>query len=125
MQTNHPPSQQGNNSNSKQSNSDPLLFDWDEWAEKTTSQLARESAKPKRQTRCSQVIDSITSAGGRGLTRDELSVTLKLPIQSICPLVKTLLTAGRIRETPQKRPTRSGRDAYVLVMACTPMDRKK
>lgn len=55
-----------------------------------------------------------------GLTREELSHDLGLPIQSICGVVKPMIDDGQIEyridpETgkPHKRPTLSGNNAYV------------
>lgn len=67
-----------------------------------------------------QIIRALRSAPKTGLTREELSHDLGLPIQSICGVVKPLIDEGRIEyridpETgkPFKRPTLSGNNAYV------------
>jgi len=57
----------------------------------------------------------IAAQGDRGATRDELSLVLELPIQSICSPVRVLLEAGVIVETHDTRPTRYGSPAAVLI----------
>lgn len=58
-----------------------------------------------------------------GLTREELSTVLNLPIQSICGQVKPMMDRGEIdyqidpdTGTWLKRPTHSGQKAYVCFL---------
>ncbi len=63
---------------------------------------------------------SVIKAAEHGLTREEISQKLGIPIQSVCPAVKSLLDAERIFYKPASegrplitRPTVSGKPAYV------------
>lgn len=49
-----------------------------------------------------------------GLTRDGISQVTGIKIQTVCPTVVALRRDGRIIESDKRRPTRSGRSAYVL-----------
>lgn len=51
----------------------------------------------------------------RGATRDELAVSLELPLATVCPRVWELIKGGWLRETDMHRETREGQAAVVLV----------
>lgn len=57
----------------------------------------------------------IHAAGQRGATIDELQQVTGWLVQSICPAVKSLESAGEIRDSGKRRPTRSGCAAKVWV----------
>ena len=48
-----------------------------------------------------------------GLTNDELSDLMGLPIQSVCPVANSLFRAGKIIDSGERRPTRTGAMARV------------
>ena len=81
--------------------------------------LATAEKVPKRRV----MIREALRKAERGLTREELSTVLNLPIQSICGQVKPMMDQGEIDyqidpETGKwfKRPTRSGNNAYVCFL---------
>lgn len=49
-----------------------------------------------------------------GATRDELAALLGIPIQTVCPRVDELIHMGDVVQTADRRPTRSGRSAFIL-----------
>jgi hypothetical protein len=61
------------------------------------------------------VLQAIVAKGTHGATRDELAAELGYIINTILPRVWELMKAGRIKETEQRRLTRSGRMARLLV----------
>lgn len=56
-------------------------------------------------------------AGEAGLIREEAGERTQIPIQSVCPAVKTLIENGLIEETSRTRPTKRGSLAGVLVVS--------
>jgi hypothetical protein len=102
---------QGNRSDPNQ----PGLFDHGQHA-RETSQIARASAIPKQSSRRERIENYIRAAGKSGRTRDEISVGLSLPIQSVCPPVLAMLRSGRLIETNQRRNTRAGKPAAVITI---------
>lgn len=55
-----------------------------------------------------------------GATRWELAQGLRIPYQSVCSVVLSLLDAGLLRETTDTRPTPTGSRAAVLVASVPP-----
>lgn len=64
-----------------------------------------------------QVLKAIRAAGLAGLTSDEVELRTGLPHQTASARVNELHHAGQIRRSGVKRPTRSGRRAWVYVAA--------
>jgi len=65
-----------------------------------------------------RVAVAIYECGGLGATREELSEITGLKIQTICARVWELMNIVALVEGPDKRPTRSGRRAFVLRAKC-------
>lgn len=80
-----------------------------------TSRAAFEAAEPSRDKRARIALGIIEGAGSRGVTRDELSNATGWPIQSVCPLVSGLMRAGAVVDGGKRRPTKTGRQAQVLI----------
>ena len=62
-----------------------------------------------------RIYDFILSRGARGATDDELEVALDLTHQTASSRRYALAQAGAVKRTDEKRPTRSGRSAFVYV----------
>jgi hypothetical protein len=60
------------------------------------------------------VLGYFRQCGGHGATRDEVEVALGLKHQTGSVRVLELIQAGFCVEGPDKRLTRSGREAYVV-----------
>jgi len=61
------------------------------------------------------ILELVRSAGYVGMLRDEISLLLHCPIQSVTFPVLTLIRAGELVKTPARRNTRWGSPAVVLV----------
>jgi len=83
-----------------------------------TSQEAYFSIIENRTTLSWRVAVAIYMEGKRGATREELSEITGLKIQTICARVWELYNVAAILEGPDKRPTCSGRRAFVLRAKC-------
>ena len=83
-----------------------------------TSHEAYASIVEHRNGLSRKVAAAIYECGGRGATREELSEITGLKIQTICARVWELYNVAAILEGPDKRPTRSGRRAFVLRAKC-------
>jgi hypothetical protein len=64
-----------------------------------------------------RVMNHLESIGAYGATRDELSITLSMPLTTVCGRVRELLDLGAVIETDQRRVTRTGSTAVVLQAA--------
>jgi hypothetical protein len=65
------------------------------------------------------VLSEIRSAG-QGATCDEVEIATGMPHQTASARVVELRRAGLIRRTGERRPTRSGRNAWVYVASTNP-----
>ena len=70
-----------------------------------------------------RILHLAASRGDDGLTRDEISATLGISIQTVCPRVNELLALGHVARTSLRRPTRTGSQASVI--AITPAGRRE
>ena len=61
-----------------------------------------------------RVLQKLRSLGYHGATRDELSISLLMPLTTVCGRVNELLKQQLILETDQRRQTRTGSTAVVL-----------
>lgn len=75
----------------------------------------RAAMKGARRPRLLEVTDLVHAAGPRGMTRDEISQAMGLPVHVLCGPVLTLLKDGQLVETARLRKTRLGAKATVLV----------
>jgi len=82
-----------------------------------TSRQAARSITPRAGSRRAKVLELLQAEGSRGATIDELTITTGWPVQSVCPRVNELAKVGLIRDSRQRRPTRSGRSAIVWIAA--------
>ena len=82
-----------------------------------TSRAAAEAADRSGRTTSKRTIllGIIRANGDRGATIDELQHVTGWLVQSICPAVKTLERAAEIRDSGNRRQTRSGHPAKVWV----------
>jgi len=62
-----------------------------------------------------RIYDYIVDRGRYGATRDEIEADLKLRGNTVRPRCRELEEVGRVLKTPNRRKTRSGRDAVVYV----------
>lgn len=93
----------------------PSLFDAAYHAGETRA-AAFERSKPKQSERQAKVLAFFAERGMRGGTREECADALAIPLQSICSVILGLRRCGALIETPERRPTRSGSPAVVLVV---------
>lgn len=77
-----------------------------------TSRAAAVEAQPNAELQRARVLDFIRRQRD-GATRQEASLALGIPIQSICPRFDDLKKAGAIRDTGRTRKTTTGRAAEV------------
>ena len=76
-----------------------------------TSQDAAKAATPAMTARRQAVRDTLASWGP--MTQEEIATFLAWPIQSVNPRVNELSRMNLIRDTGERRPTRSGKRAAV------------
>lgn len=80
-----------------------------------TSMEAAASIQHKAPSWRERIFNYIQSRGGSGATRDEIERKLGISGNTVRPRITELLDAHRIRESKTTtRPTRSGRQAFVL-----------
>jgi len=93
------------------------LFDWAPpyQRDSETSREAAEHIEPVAGTLRAQVRRFIERRGAWGATRDEICASLNLTIQSVTPRVNELLRDGHVIEPGQRRMTRAGRRAEVVI----------
>lgn len=84
-----------------------------------TSEVAAEQAAPKVSARMQTVLSLLKTRGPGGLTIDELSMITGLLVQSVCPVVNSLVKLGQVKDSGERRPTRSGSPAKVWIVADT------
>lgn len=77
-----------------------------------TSRAAAVAAQPNAELQRARVLAFIRRQRD-GATRQEASVALNIPIQSICPRFDDLKKSGAIRDTGCTRKTTTGRAAEV------------
>lgn len=80
-----------------------------------TSRKAAESMKHRRETQQERIVEFLRARGPRGATREELEINLKINGNSLRPRMKELEQQGVVKNSGNKRPTLSGRDAEVFV----------
>ena len=78
-----------------------------------TSKAAADSMKPIAGSIKHRVYDFILRRGSTGATDDEIEVGLRLTHQTASARRRNLELAGALVKTDNKRPTRSGRSAFV------------
>ena len=81
-----------------------------------TSSGAADRAAPRAPSRRELLLSMIRGAGSRGATIDELQQATGLLTQSVCPVVDVLKREGRIIDSGQRRPTRTGTPAKVWIV---------
>jgi len=81
-----------------------------------TSQAAAAQVEPKTPRRREVILSIVQGQAARGCTIDELVLATGLLTQSVCPVVKSLEKDGKIRDSKQRRPTRTGSPAKVWVI---------
>lgn len=84
-------------------------------ASKQTRAFAASTSRRSSDGRRDRIESWVRSLGSHGATREEISLAIELPIQTVCPLVQSLEHAGRLVPTKRTRPTLSGKPAVVLV----------
>lgn len=80
-----------------------------------TSRDAAEKIKQHTPQQRERVYRFVVEQGNNGATRDEIAAALQLSAQSATPRVLELINAGHLFETDQRRQTRGGCSAVVLV----------
>lgn len=93
----------------------PETFPGKPKATRSTTRAAYEAIQTRLNGLQQLVLDAIDAGGTKGATRDEVSVILGRAANAITPRVKELLDAGLVLVTKQRRPTRAGHTAEVLV----------
>lgn len=84
-----------------------------------TSKAAAESVQPIQGDLRRRVYESIARAGSRGMTCDEVEQATNLKHQTASARVRELFQLGRLRKVG-KRPTSSGRQAWIYVASAEP-----
>ena len=77
--------------------------------------MRRAALTGKRPPRLVPVTDAVHAAGPRGMTRDEISQAIGVPVYFLTKTVLDLVKDGELVETARIRKTRYGRNAVVLV----------
>lgn len=80
-----------------------------------TSVEAYYASLEHKEPRNAQLYSALLKRGLHGATLDELVVETGILIQSACGSLKSLRESGVVRRMIERRPTRTGRDAYVHV----------
>lgn len=80
-----------------------------------TSRAAARSMEPIADGCRAQVLAALKKAGPNGLTREEISLDLGMPIQNVTGRVRELIILNRAREPLNVRKTSTGRAAKVVV----------
>ena len=80
-----------------------------------TSRGAAKAATPAMKDRQREIVDTLTLYGP--LTQEAIATAVSRPIQSINPRVNELARMGLIRDTGERRPTKSGKRAAVWEVA--------
>lgn len=83
---------------------------------RATSKAAADSIAPSAGTLRGRIRDWLASRGTTGGTCDEVEVALDMRHQTASARCKELRDAGTILDSGRTRPTRSGRQAVVLVV---------
>jgi hypothetical protein len=83
--------------------------------ERETRAIAAASSFPSGPSRRERIAAHVASCGRYGATREDIAEAFDLPIQTVCPLVKSMQVSGRLVSTSRKRSTRNGRPAAVLI----------
>lgn len=81
-----------------------------------TRAIAAASSLPSGPSRRELVARYVASCRHAGATREAIAEALELPIQTVCPLVKSMEQSGRLVPTSRTRPTRSGKPAAIVVV---------
>lgn len=79
-----------------------------------TSKAAADSIEPHAPTLRDRILDAIRVAAD-GLTCDEVEVLLDLRHQTASARLRELVRLGAVVDSGRRRPTRTGRNATVLV----------
>lgn len=85
-----------------------------------TSVAAADALMPKLGRLQSLVLGAIAGAGERGLTADECCDVLELDRWTVQPRTSELRAKGKIRDSGQRRPNKTGKRAIVWVYATLP-----
>ena len=80
-----------------------------------TSQQAALSVADVAPNQRMRIFEFVARQGIKGCNRDEIARALELTTQTVSPRVNELVRLGLLLETDQRRPTRSGRAAVVLI----------
>jgi predicted transcriptional regulator len=91
----------------------PLLDFIDHGRQSSQETLA--AITPTLSERRQEVLAAIVAAGAPGITLDELSQRFDVPAHSISGRITELKKAGLVRHTGERRRTRSGCSAAVIV----------
>jgi hypothetical protein len=90
---------------------------WVRRVDSDTSKKAAYDIFPESGSQRLRVLVEIWNAGRKGVTRDELSVRLRLPSNSICPRVWELKHGGWVMEDVRAvRITRAGCEAHPVIL---------
>lgn len=94
-----------------------------------TSRAAAVRAQGKARSKRELIVEYVWQQGVRGATRDEIARALGMPIQTVCGRVAEELAPldakgharePRLRMNGERRETRQGSPAYVLVARTAP-----
>ncbi len=81
-----------------------------------TSREAAQRVRPSRaESDRRRILHYVVSRGAEGATRDDIVRVLGIEIQTVCPRVDELLTLAHLEQTKERRHTRSGASAFILV----------
>lgn len=80
-----------------------------------TSRAAAEQIEPRRPNLRGLVLDFVRACQYRGATIDEITLHLKMQMQTVCARRNELGKLGLVADSGQRRRTRSGNTAIVWI----------
>ncbi len=95
--------------------SDQPLLDYIDHGAQSRNETFRTSVRPSVSERRAAVLGAIVRAGSAGMTLDELSVCFGCSPNALSGRVTELKQMGLVRHTADRRRTRAGASAAVIV----------
>jgi len=80
-----------------------------------TSEAAARSMEPHAETLAWYVLECVRCRVGYGATREEVSDTMKIRIQTVCARMRELVLNKLVEDSGRRRRTSTGRLAAVMV----------
>lgn len=98
----------------------PQLFDaavvtMSDEGERSRNETYREDVLPEVSQKQKLIMARIIAAGSKGMTLDQLSAQMHVPANALSGRVTELVRLGRVQHTKERRRTRAGSTASVIV----------